>query len=512
MSVFGGDDRILLEEIVEATEQSEAELCGSVETVDDGSVTTSVTVAEVADTQEQQPQQQQPPQSKGNGTGRRVASQNVGLSNGNGVSNVGRVTPRSHMEQEKRIRREIANSNERRRMQSINAGFQSLRTLLPHHEGEKLSKVSRCSALCKVRSIVGTEHFSIRILLSRLYEYSLVLARSRARKREREREREKLWRLAATCPKVAAIIQRRSRTGSIPFASLAGGWLARLDNLAASRVKGTKARRGARRERASKRAKGPRATGCDVLVRLNIDTQRRANRDDEAAANNERCLPARSARFLHSLDYSQGYNCHRQSGPYPQRNASAGRSVGSEFSFRARIGGEKKTKKRKRRDCVARSERNSGGPSLRPLVAALSLATAPPPPCSSSVLSSRALRLSSLRLSLRHYGRRAALPFPRFLFSPRKWTKLRRPRVHCALRPSSYSWRRPQLGCSAVHAIRHFSLTRQRPKHFYANRTGTVIFRASVQVQGRRAFVGKEKTDVKTWLRKRRSFFMSVFS
>ncbi|EEB20112.1 protein lin-32, putative [Pediculus humanus corporis] len=51
------------------------------------------------------------------------------------------VSPRSHMEQEKRIRREIANSNERRRMQSINAGFQSLRTLLPSHEGEKLSKV-----------------------------------------------------------------------------------------------------------------------------------------------------------------------------------------------------------------------------------------------------------------------------------------------------------------------------------------------------------------------------------
>lgn len=46
-----------------------------------------------------------------------------------------------HMENEKRMRREIANSNERRRMQSINAGFQSLRSLLPHHEGEKLSKV-----------------------------------------------------------------------------------------------------------------------------------------------------------------------------------------------------------------------------------------------------------------------------------------------------------------------------------------------------------------------------------
>lgn len=113
--------------------------------MDDDSVTTNVTVAEVADTQEQQPQQrQQLPQSKGNvGTGRRIASQNVALSNGNGISNVSRVTSRSHMEQEKRMRREIANSNERRRMQSINAGFQSLRQLLPHHEGEKLSKVSR---------------------------------------------------------------------------------------------------------------------------------------------------------------------------------------------------------------------------------------------------------------------------------------------------------------------------------------------------------------------------------
>lgn len=46
------------------------------------------------------------------------------------------------MEQEKKIRREIANSNERRRMQSINSGFASLRTLLPHHEGEKLSKAA----------------------------------------------------------------------------------------------------------------------------------------------------------------------------------------------------------------------------------------------------------------------------------------------------------------------------------------------------------------------------------
>lgn len=106
--------------------------------MEEGSVATSVTIAEVVDSQEQQQQQ-----SKSNGAvSRRVAGQNVALSNGNSTSNVGRVTPRSHMEQEKRMRREIANSNERRRMQSINAGFQSLRTLLPHHEGEKLSKVS----------------------------------------------------------------------------------------------------------------------------------------------------------------------------------------------------------------------------------------------------------------------------------------------------------------------------------------------------------------------------------
>ena len=54
-----------------------------------------------------------------------------------------------NMDQERRIRREIANSNERRRMQSINAGFQSLRTLLPHHEGEKLSKVRQRPEICQ---------------------------------------------------------------------------------------------------------------------------------------------------------------------------------------------------------------------------------------------------------------------------------------------------------------------------------------------------------------------------
>lgn len=52
------------------------------------------------------------------------------------------VPGKAHMENEKKMRREIANSNERRRMQSINAGFQSLKSLIPHSDGEKLSKAA----------------------------------------------------------------------------------------------------------------------------------------------------------------------------------------------------------------------------------------------------------------------------------------------------------------------------------------------------------------------------------
>ncbi|UJR08946.1 hypothetical protein I4U23_013198 [Adineta vaga] len=50
------------------------------------------------------------------------------------------MSPDTQLEHEKRVRREIANSNERRRMQSINTGFQSLKILIPHSCGEKLSK------------------------------------------------------------------------------------------------------------------------------------------------------------------------------------------------------------------------------------------------------------------------------------------------------------------------------------------------------------------------------------
>ncbi|WAQ99964.1 TFAP4-like protein [Mya arenaria] len=52
------------------------------------------------------------------------------------------ISHKNGVEGEKRLRRAIANSNERRRMQSINHGFQLLRTLLPHSEGEKLSKAA----------------------------------------------------------------------------------------------------------------------------------------------------------------------------------------------------------------------------------------------------------------------------------------------------------------------------------------------------------------------------------
>ncbi|KAH8377256.1 hypothetical protein KR093_004533 [Drosophila rubida] len=63
---------------------------------------------------------------------------------GDGMGGDGGSSPSGKpiLDTEKRMRREIANSNERRRMQSINAGFQSLRSLLPRHEGEKLSKAA----------------------------------------------------------------------------------------------------------------------------------------------------------------------------------------------------------------------------------------------------------------------------------------------------------------------------------------------------------------------------------
>ena len=65
---------------------------------------------------------------------------NIRSSNETPVTN-GRIQKEGFPEDDKRKRRAIANSNERRRMQSINAGFQNLKALIPHSNGEKLSKV-----------------------------------------------------------------------------------------------------------------------------------------------------------------------------------------------------------------------------------------------------------------------------------------------------------------------------------------------------------------------------------
>lgn len=63
--------------------------------------------------------------------------------------------PRQQIERERRVRREIANSNERRRMQSINQGYMSLKGMLPIPDGgEKLSKVGGvpCQLLYQAQS------------------------------------------------------------------------------------------------------------------------------------------------------------------------------------------------------------------------------------------------------------------------------------------------------------------------------------------------------------------------
>ena len=45
---------------------------------------------------------------------------------------------------ERTMRREIANSNERRRMQNINNGFDDLKALVVSDQDEKISKVVEC--------------------------------------------------------------------------------------------------------------------------------------------------------------------------------------------------------------------------------------------------------------------------------------------------------------------------------------------------------------------------------
>jgi hypothetical protein len=58
------------------------------------------------------------------------------------VSDSGSASKAKRLPMDKHLKRQIANSNERKRMQSINAGFLSLRAQMPHVQGEKLSKAS----------------------------------------------------------------------------------------------------------------------------------------------------------------------------------------------------------------------------------------------------------------------------------------------------------------------------------------------------------------------------------
>lgn len=72
---------------------------------------------------------------------------------------------------------------------------------------------------------------------------------------------------------------------------------------------------------------------------------------------------------------------------------------------------------------------------------------------------------SSLRpLPFARYEHCAPLSSPAFFFSPRKWTKLRRPRVFCALPPCSYSCWESLMLDDDIRAIFDFSL---KPLEYY---------------------------------------------
>ena len=65
-------------------------------------------------------------------------------------------------DKDRRLRREIEFSNERTRMHNINEGFQSLRRLLPHHEGEQLSKVVILEQIAEYISLLKQEESQLR--------------------------------------------------------------------------------------------------------------------------------------------------------------------------------------------------------------------------------------------------------------------------------------------------------------------------------------------------------------
>ncbi|VDL63128.1 unnamed protein product [Hymenolepis diminuta] len=84
-------------------------------------------------------------------------------------TNISELSKSGQVENEKRVRREIANHNERRRMQSINAGFEHLRGLLPPtQDGEKLSKAS---ILQQTAKLITSLHAKISALEQELEIY-----------------------------------------------------------------------------------------------------------------------------------------------------------------------------------------------------------------------------------------------------------------------------------------------------------------------------------------------------
>ena len=104
--------------------------------------------------------------------------------------------PRQQVERERRLRREIANSNERRRMQSINQGYQMLKGMLPSKDGgEKLSKVQT--------SLIYSTIYSTELSLCQTFERLIQTPHSKLSRVTRHGQ------LAVQCARVCGQVRQR---------------------------------------------------------------------------------------------------------------------------------------------------------------------------------------------------------------------------------------------------------------------------------------------------------------
>ncbi|XP_077591002.1 transcription factor AP-4 isoform X1 [Stigmatopora nigra] len=126
------------------------------------------------------------------------------------------LTPETARDQERRIRREIANSNERRRMQSINAGFQSLKTLIPHSDGEKLSKVLHPNpARLSQRPLSSTPIFRQAAILQQTAEYIFTLEQEKTRLLQQNSQLKRIIQeLSGSSPKRRRVEEKDEGIGS----------------------------------------------------------------------------------------------------------------------------------------------------------------------------------------------------------------------------------------------------------------------------------------------------------